>query len=291
MTLNAILVAASVIGATGSVGGEGLSPAANRDRLSDGLAGRWKLDEPAGDRAGDSSGNRRDATLLNGPQRVAGVLGRSLQLNGANQSILIPHSAKLRPARAITLSAWLLPNELAGTRSIYRKEDGDQRHLLAFHEHGAVLAFGLNLGGVYKELCAPLKAAQLSDDRWHLVAAVYDGAAKRVYWDGVQIDSAPASGRLATEGTAPAYVGSLAGQSEFFDGCISDVRVYNRPLSAGEIKQLYAAASDVKTGVAAIRAAIRQAEAKRDALPPAEAMQIPSPFRPALQARWASKAS
>jgi hypothetical protein len=258
-----------------------------QNRLADGLVGRWKLDEPAGDRAADSSGSGLWATLLNGPQRVAGVLGTSLELNGVNQSLSIPHSAKLRPARTITISAWVLPNELAGTRSIYRKEDGNDRHLLAFHEHGTVLAFGLGLDGGYAELCAPLGLAQLSEDRWHLVTAVYDGTAKRVYWDTAEIASQAASGKLATAGTAPAFVGSLAGFAEFFDGCLSDVRVYGRALSPGEVKQLYASAADVKAGVAAIRAAYQQAEAKRDASPHPETVRVLRPFHPSVQARWA----
>ncbi len=286
MTSSVLFVVMSVI-AAGNPGGEAPSSAAGtHDRLSGGLVGHWKLDEPAGDRAADSSGNGLEATLLNGPNRVAGVLGTSLQLNGANQSISIPHSAKLRPVQAITISAWVLPNDLTGTRSIYRKEDGDQRHLLAFHEHGAVLAFGLN-PGAYAELCAPLQTAQLSEDRWHLVTAVYDGAAKRVYWDGVEIGKVSASGRLAAEGTAPAYVGSMAGSAEFFDGCIGDVRVYGRALSAGEVQQLYAKPRDLKAGVAALRAAIRQAEAKRDAAWHPKTVLVLRPFHPSVQARWA----
>jgi hypothetical protein len=263
----------------------------NQQQLCKGLVGHWKLDEPAGDRATDSSGNGLTGTLINGPKRVAGVLGSALQLNGANQSIAIPHSAKLKPSRQITISAWVLPSNLAGARVIYRKEDGDQRHLFAFHENGAVLAFGLCLDGAYKELSASLPATKLANERWHLATAVYDGAAKRVYWDGVEIGSEPVSGKIATEGTAPGYVGSFAGQFECFDGCISDVRFYDRALNAGEIKQLYAvAAPRVEAGVAAIRAAREQAEAKGDAADATwyhEAVQGLRPFQPAVQARWA----
>ncbi len=124
-----------------------------------------------------------------------------------------------------------------------------------------------------------------------MATAVYDGAAKRVYWDGVEIGSESASGRIATEGTAPAYIGSLGGQSECFDGCIDDVRVYDRALDAGEIKLLYAAAAHrVEAGVAAIRAARERAEAERDASDAAwyrEAVQALRPFQPSVQARWA----
>ncbi len=280
------------IASTGSPNDQKPSAASGtQDRLSRGLVGHWKLDEPSGDRAIDSSGNGLAGTLINRPKRIAGVLGPALQLNGANQSVSIPHSPKLKPSRQVTISAWVLPYDLAGARVIYRKEDGDQRLLFAFHENGAVLAFGLDVGGAYKELSAPLPATGLTNERWHLATAVYDGAAKRVYWDGVEIGSEPASGRIASEGTAPGYIGSFGGQFECFDGCIADVRFYDRALSAGETKQLYAAAAQrVETGVAAIRAAHELAYAKRDAADAAwyqEAVQGLRPFQPAVQARWA----
>ncbi len=229
MTVATVVGAMLVIALAGDLNAQEASAAAGtKDRLSEGLIGHWTFDEGQGNRVPDSSGNGLEGTLVKGPQRIAGVLGSALQLNGTDQAVSIAHSSKLRPSRQITISAWVLPDGLRGARCIYRKEDGEQRHLFAFHDNGATLAFGLNLGGVYKELSAPLRLTQLSDDRWHLAAAVYDGAAKRVYWDGVEIGSEPASGTMAGEGWAPAYIGSFAGSFEFLSGCIDDVRIYSR---------------------------------------------------------------
>jgi hypothetical protein len=253
-----------------------------------GLVAHWKFDEASGIQAGDSSGHGLHGALVNGPQRITSILGSALQLNGATQFVSIPHSVQLKPVREITISAWVLPAQLGSARVIYRKEDGDQRHLFAFHENGTLLAFGLNLQGRYRELSAPVPAQRLLDERWHLATATYDGTAKRVYWDGAEIGVEPASGPIPTEGAAPAYIGSFAGRWEFFDGCIDDVRIYDRALSVGEVRQLYdEAASQVEIAVAAARARLEAAEARRDAVWYPEAVRALRTFQPEVQARWA----
>ncbi len=116
--LEIVLVIAS---ATGSNDQEPAAVPGTRQRLSEGLVGHWKFDEPTGDRATDSSGNGLVGALINKPPRIAGVLGSALQLNGANQSVSIPHSAGLKPSRQITISAWVLPNELTAHGSSIAK--------------------------------------------------------------------------------------------------------------------------------------------------------------------------
>jgi len=172
-----------------------------------------------------------------------GKLRRALHLDGESQSVRIPHYAKLKPAAAITISAWIKPTQCTEAwREIYRKEDGLARQLLAIGETSDIygLWVGLGIAGSYTERGAPLAASQLKDGEWRLVAATYDGHSIRFYADGKQIGSAPATGPLNTAGSNPAYVGSLNGASEFFAGGIDDVRVYNRALPPAEIEALAA---------------------------------------------------
>jgi hypothetical protein len=70
----------------------------------------------------------------------------------------------------------------------------------------------------------------------------FDGKAMKFYADGEKIGATTkASGALDTGGEAPSYIGSYKGTGEFFKGGIDDVRLYNRALSAGEIKTMAAA--------------------------------------------------
>lgn len=51
--------------------------------------------------------------------------------------------------------------------------------------------------------------------------------------------------RLDTGGTSAAFIGSHAGQSEFFDGDVDDVRIYDQGLGTQAIRQLSNANADV----------------------------------------------
>ncbi|NQU21181.1 MAG: hypothetical protein HQ567_07860, partial [Candidatus Nealsonbacteria bacterium] len=125
-------------------------------------------------------------------------------------------------------------------QEIYRKEDGDARSLLALGQYKDkhCLCFGLGIGGKYSDYGVPLAGPKLLDGKWHLVCATYDGKALRFYADGKEIGTTKATGDMMTSGEAPAYIGSAKGSEEYFTGGIDDVRIYNRALSADEIKKL-----------------------------------------------------
>jgi alpha-L-rhamnosidase len=174
------------------------------------------------------------------PSYIAGRFGQAVNLNGMSETVKIEHYPELKPARQITISAWIKPNDNFSNRwqEIYRKEDGDARCLLAFGKTGEKtgLWLGLGIGGVYIEHCGPLATGLVKDGKWHLVAAVYDGYAMRFYFDGREIATEAISGPIDTVGSRPAYIGSSDGGNEFFPGGIDDVRIYSRALSAGQVK-------------------------------------------------------
>ena len=174
-----------------------------------------------------------------------GKLGKALILDGSSQTVKIPHYSGLKPDKAITVSAWIKPERVGkggwAWQEIYRKEDGNARALLAIGEHEKKhsLCFGLGINGKFVECGAPLAPAKLLDGKWHLVCVTFDGKAIKFYADGLEIGATTkASGAIDTHGEAPAYIGSYKGTGEFFKGGIDDVRLFNRALSAGEVKTM-----------------------------------------------------
>ncbi len=143
---------------------------------------------------------------------IAGRFGQAVNLNGISETVKIEHYPELKPAKQITISAWIKPNDDFSNRwqEIYRKEDGNARHLLAFGKTGEKtgLWLGLGIGGVYTEHCGPLATGLVKDGKWHLAAAVYDGSAMRFYFDGREIAREAVSGPIDTSGSRSAYIGS-----------------------------------------------------------------------------------
>jgi hypothetical protein len=74
---------------------------------------------------------------------------------------------------------------------------------------------------------------------WHHVIGTYDGSTIKIYVDGILQASKSWSSGL-DGATATAYIGQDDyDSSRRFTGLIDDVRIYNRALSADEIKRLY----------------------------------------------------
>ena len=69
---------------------------------------------------------------------------------------------------------------------------------------------------------------------WSHVAGTYDGSTLRVYVNGVEDGSLPATGPIPTN-TIPLIFGADSGHGSLFDGAIDEVTLYGRALSAQEI--------------------------------------------------------
>jgi hypothetical protein len=223
----------SAKGTSTNVGSPGAS------NLSNGLVGYWKMDETSGN-ALDSSGNNNTGTPTN-TSIISGKFGNGRNFNGSGDTISIPHNSALKPSTYISISAWVKPTDIisGGYYEIYRKEDGNDRHLLSFQNSGTILSFGIGTATQgYQELDVPITSTNYTNG-WHLITAVYDGQKKYLYRDGVQIGSQIATGAIGTGGGANAYIGSYGGGQEYFYGQIDEVRIYNRALSPKEVTDLY----------------------------------------------------
>jgi hypothetical protein len=95
-----------------------------------------------------------------------------------------------------------------------------------------VPAGGLTLDGTIRQTFG--KDAVLPG-RWANVALAYDGATERLYVNGNVVESHPAHGQIQTPGT-PVWIGGNRPYGEHFHGLIDEVRVYDRALSANEIR-------------------------------------------------------
>lgn len=203
------------------------------------LLAHWKFDEEAETTiAADSSGSKT-ASQITARQKIArtrGIHGNALDLHGRHQleCRFLPEASEMSE---ITFSVWARPTELQGYREILRQECGN-RFLFSFQNNGSVLSLGLNIGG-YAECDAKINPAHLLDGSWHHCAATFDGLVMRVYLDGKEIGSLDRPGKISTQISPSAYVGSNGGKGEFFQGGLDELRIYSTGLTSSQISEMY----------------------------------------------------
>ncbi|MCA9133655.1 MAG: DUF4082 domain-containing protein, partial [Planctomycetales bacterium] len=75
----------------------------------------------------------------------------------------------------------------------------------------------------------------LTVNSWNHLATTYDGQSLRLYVNGALVTSHEVSGNISTSGQPLRLGGNTVFADEYFSGLIDDVRIYNRPLTHGEV--------------------------------------------------------
>lgn len=164
---------------------------------------------------------------------VGPIEGAALEFDGVNDRVRLGNPASMNFAGPITIEAWIRPDSTSGTRNILvhgvtsvppretgLRLNGDAYQIYSFD-------------GSTRGASAPVDATDVG--RWIHLAGTYDGAAWRLYRNGVlAAESASAVGALTTN--AEWGLGSRPTTSDrVFDGQIDDVRLWNVARSGAEI--------------------------------------------------------
>ncbi|HOT50926.1 MAG TPA: LamG domain-containing protein, partial [Candidatus Hydrogenedentes bacterium] len=167
--------------------------------------------------------------------RRGGVRGHALDLRG-NHAIWAGAFDRSRMS-ALSIMVWVRPLDLTGFREIFRQES-DDRVLFSFQDSGNILSLGLNVNG-YVECDARIAPKQILDGTWHHCAGTFDGHTMRVFLDGKEIGALERPGSIALSPGLPAFIGSMGGTNEHFQGGLDELRLYDVALGAEEIMGLF----------------------------------------------------
>jgi len=200
--------------------------------VTNGLVAWYKFDEGSGTTANDSSGQGNHGTLTNGPSWVSGVLGSALHFGGTNDAVVVPDSNSLDLTN-VTIAAWMWVED--NTPSVYiglASKGGGWGY------NGYQLMMNIYGGTRWEVDGVGMYGNVLATGRWQHVASTWDGTTKRVYLDGV-LDTSETGGSL-TANSLPLGIGRILTPvtEESLVGSLDDVRIYNRALSADEIRDL-----------------------------------------------------
>jgi hypothetical protein len=152
-------------------------------------------------------------------------------------------SASLDLTGPFTIALWVKPKPANKNRGVVEKwapESADRRDLttgyfIRLNQSGNVQFIIPAAGDPDPEVRT---ADAVAVDAWTHVAAVFDGASMKVYFNG-KPSRAVNSTVVPRSSKAPLQIGMAGGEGpHFFTGELDDVRIYNRALTADEILRL-----------------------------------------------------
>jgi len=214
------------------------------------LVGYWKLDEGQGLIARDFSSGGHDATLTNGPLWTASNLASSITyddpaaitFDGVNDYVDVGASATPNNA-AFSVCAWVKLNSTSGWQALV-SQDGTNTSAYTMVKSGVTGRFALigetpdaNGAGVTSTDGTTTPVA----GTWYHLCGTSDTTALRLYVNGAMEGAITfASSWLATGHTilgAGKYSGA---RTNYLNGVLDDVRIYNVALTAAQVAALAA---------------------------------------------------
>jgi hypothetical protein len=214
------------------------------DALSIGLVAYYPFDG----NANDASGNGLHGASYGGVDYVAGRKGLAAQLDGVDDWLLAPASSAFSGTDDFTVSFWFKTTDSGGffidERGNNQQTGGDRGFGTLVHPTDSGISFGLADGSgtsAGQAVCKPATTAY-QNGQWHHAVDIRQGNRVRMFIDGQLIHEA--SGNLIDIGVPnPLTIGTrfryTSGSDNWLAGCLDELRIYNRALTAGEIWQLY----------------------------------------------------
>ncbi|MBF0593356.1 MAG: hypothetical protein HQL22_00145 [Candidatus Omnitrophica bacterium] len=212
--------------------------------LNDGLVGYWNMDDADIDWSTntiqDRSGNGNTGSLTGFSSTSVGRYNQGLTFIGPGTSISVAGagSLDLRLNNTYTYSIWVFPISLPSDLATFFYKSDNQE--FAIDNAGRLL---LRSGGsVTSQLFDYDSASVIKPGNWYHLAGVYDGNMEYIYINGALIGKGLSVAATGIVGRDDILRIGGATYSIAFNGTIDEARVYNRALSALEVKALYQSA-------------------------------------------------
>jgi hypothetical protein len=199
-----------------------------------GLAAWWSFDEPAGaDALLDSSGHRLGGQLVKA-KRAPGIAGSAMVCSGGWG--LIPPSPSLSFTAGLTVSCW-----------VKSAEAGQGNTWVLNRVYSGGTDTGYRLGVVDGKPCfeVPLTSfshhlsgsVDLPTGRWTHLAGTFDGKVMRLYVDGIEAATMERPGPAKANDFHICLGNYEVDHKAFFRGLLDEVKLYNRALTAEEVRK------------------------------------------------------
>ena len=127
-----------------------------------------------------------------------------------------------------TIAAWVYNKDFGSTILDNRDADNDGIRLII--GGSKTLVYQINSSDAYT-------SSALNDEQWYFVAGTYDGTTQKLYVDGSLVHSLSTSQTISVS-TSDARIGRSTYETNYMDGNLANVAIWNRALNPDEINSI-----------------------------------------------------
>lgn len=201
-----------------------------------GLVGMWHMDGGWSDSSLAGNNGTSYGANFSSDAKIGTFSGG---FNGSNGYVSVSDSKTIQLTSAMTLVAWIRPNDVGNYQQIISKFGAPwgYGYQIGLAPTGQIRSDISMDGTTYDALGSsnsPITAAA-----WQLVAATFDKGSWKLYVNGVEAASKTSTVTTLKTSSTPLNVGRSPEGIQYFNGLIDEASVYNRALSAAEIQRLY----------------------------------------------------
>ncbi|MGW7169767.1 LamG domain-containing protein [Streptomyces sp. NPDC054884] len=210
----------------------------------------FHLDEGAGATEVEGHGGVVPATYSGGlTTGVPGVAGKAVTFNGTDGHARIgqeraPH---VNSSRSFTVSAWAKPDRMPDTAAVITAQAGAYAPGFELYYSKAYDRWVFNQYSADAADATPVRAMQaeaggVRAGEWAHLVGVHDTVANTLtlYVNGTKAGTTALAGAFYADRAMYIGAGSYSGQlKNYFPGTIDDVRLFDRPVSAPEVQQMF----------------------------------------------------
>lgn len=209
--------------------------------LSDGLVLYMSLDEGKGAVVQDASPNEMEGEIRGNAEWVDGKFGKALNFKASADLVFIPDHDAFHISDEITQAAWVLLDRLPGAHAIiFGTRSGGGRNIgfgFGMSPSNGIKVWTNNAGGGFLDINDD--ATKLEPGNWYYLAYTHqtdNNGLVEIYVDGEVTHSQESNNPVDPAG-APNEVTIGTWSGEAWPGSVDEVRMWNRVLSAAEIKE------------------------------------------------------
>ena len=192
----------------------------------------------------DYSGHGNHGTIYGAQWTSKGRLGPTLSFDGVDDYVDCGNNTVFNILDNLTLEAWINPSSLAADYKdlVYKQWS------YVITVYYSKIRFILGIEGTWADVIVTSNGA-LEVGKWYHIVGVRrksDGF-NAIYRNGeLDISAAIDAGKAITSNANSVNIARYETGNEYFPGLIDEVRIYNRALSADEIKALYELGAEVR---------------------------------------------